>query len=638
MNAKTIFGWGVMIAVFFIINVVIGIANDELVPDTTDGRKLQWDRFDVTIDNFDTAANRFDVAEDYTITVERGPFRFGLAEIPLDRVERIADVRAYENGAPMVLSCSGTVNTICVGNDGKNLTLKYTFSSPMQNGETRRFRLEYTVYGALRSYEAGDELFWAALPEDLQFPVAASRVQVILNPSMTALNVTSYPDTWDYFAEGNVLTWDSPPRPSDDGVFEVRVKYPHDPAMGEPDWQAGYDREVWYKDNLQPFVTLLLVMLTGAVGFGGTLLVVMRYVLAGRDPRTITVPDYLNAPPNDEHPAVVGLLVDEKADMRDVMAVLIDLAQRGYIVIEQTQESVLGVFKSTDFTFHRTEKPADDLRGFERSMLDGLFPGRREETKLSDLKEKFYKHIGGIRQQLYTALVEAGYFTRSPETTRNLWIGVGIVGLIVATAWFWLLRGQTLISPVIWLPAFGIGAAGATALLFSNAMPAKTAKGAQQAALWRAFMRYLSNLDQYKDLKTASANFDQYMPYAVAFGVENDFVREVTPALKAMPVWYYPTYLGGPWDGGYHRRRHYDRGAGRPGGGLGDLSAPSAPSLSGLDRSLSEGLNAMSSGMTKMLNDASRAMTSRPSSSSSGGGFSGGGMGGSSGGGSRGFG
>ncbi|MCD4684808.1 MAG: DUF2207 domain-containing protein, partial [Anaerolineae bacterium] len=228
-------------------------------------------------------------------------------------------------------------------------------------------------------------------------------------------------------------------------------------------------------------------------------------------------------------------------------------------------------------------------------------------------------------------------FTRSPEATRNTWIGVGIVGLIAAAAWFWLLRGQTLISPVIWLPTFGIGAAGATAILFANAMPAKTEKGAQQAALWRAFMRYLSNIDQYKDVDTASANFEQYMPYAVAFGVESDFVRAVTPALKAMPIWYHPTYLGGPWHGGYHRRP-YVRGTGRtaaPGGGLGDLSAPN---LSGLDRALGDGLNAMSSGMTKMLNDASRAMTSRPSSSgSSGGGFSGG-SGGSSGGGSAGFG
>ncbi|MCD4687367.1 MAG: DUF2207 domain-containing protein [Anaerolineae bacterium] len=354
MNAKTVFGWGLTIIVFLFINVIIGIVNDELVV-SSDERKLQWDRFDVTIDNFDTAENTFDVVESYEITVERGPFTFGFRDLPLTRVENITNVTIYEQN---------TVLSQTTANHGKNLSIKYYFTRPVQSGDTRLIRLQYTVHGALRSYDEGDELFWAALPEDLSFPVERSRVQVILNDDMSALNVAGYPDGWEYSAAGNVLAWDSPHWPSDDGMFEVRVKYPHDPAMAKPDWQPAADREQWYVDHVQPVTSLLVVVLTGVVGFGGSLWVILRYLSAGRDPETVTVPEYLTEPPSDEHPAVVGLLVDEKADMQDVMAVLIDLARRGYLVIEQTQESTLGMFKSTDFTFHRTEMPADDLRDF----------------------------------------------------------------------------------------------------------------------------------------------------------------------------------------------------------------------------------------------------------------------------------
>jgi uncharacterized membrane protein YgcG len=640
MNRTTILKWVLIFVPFVGINLIVGIIDSTVETSSSDGRSLRWDRFDVTIQNIDTSANRFEVVENYTITVERGPFSFGFAEIPMGRVEGITNVAVAEGGSALSPSCNSMSGTYCVIREDDVLSLRYYFRSQVTSGETRTIRLNYTVSGALRSYDEGDELFWAALPGDLSFPVEASRVQVIMPPDTPVQAVTSYPDTWTYFAEDRVLTWDSPPRPSDDGMFEVRVKYPHNSAMSKPSWQTTYDLEQSYIDNARPLVSILLAAVAILLGLGGSLFVVLRYLKTGRDPETVTVPEFLSEPPGDERPGIVGLLLDEKADMQDIMATLVDLARRGYFVIEQSKETTLGLFKSTEFTFHRSDKAWDDVTTYEAALLRGLFPGRRTETELDDLKQKFYKHIPTIKKKMYDALVAAGYFTRSPETTRMIWLGLGIGGLVAATGLFWVSRSATLISPIIWMPPIGLGIMSATATLFSFAMPAKTKMGAQQAALWDAFKCYLSDIDRYQDVGTASERFEQYMAYAIAFGVEKDFLRGVIPALTSMPTWYYPTYLGGPWHGGY-RRRPYSRGSMTPGQGLGDLSGGfSAPNLESLNRSLGEGLNAMSSGMTQMLNEASSAMTSRPSSSGSsgGGGFSGGGAGGSSGGGSRGFG
>src|SRR5260221_8641029 len=118
--------------------------------------------------------------------------------------------------------------------------------------------------------------------------------------------------------------------------------------------------------------------------------------------------------------------------MQDILATLIDLARRGYIVIEQTQESHLGgLIKDVEFIFHlRTDQPGTDLRPYERSLISGIFPGNRQETTLTSLKNRFYTSIPTIKAGLYTELVKGGYFTRSPEVTRNLWLGAAI-GLLI---------------------------------------------------------------------------------------------------------------------------------------------------------------------------------------------------------------
>lgn len=645
MNRSSMTGIIGFIMVMLVGNVIFGIASSasETLSTGTDGRSLRWNRFDVTLDTMDTVANRFDVAETYELYIETGPYRYGFREIPLDRIEAIDNVAVYDGGTRLQANCSGSQGTFCVTQTNDTFVLNYYFLDSAPSGQTRDIRIEYTVYGALRSYEGGDQLYWAAVPADLPFPVVASRVLVVM-PQDTTIDVTaSYPDTWSESIEENTVTWLSPDRMDSNEGVEVRVQYPHDPAMKKPSWQAGYDREQSYKENIQPIVSLVLLAITVLFTGGGILLVIVRYMTHGRDPEAITVPEYLTTPPTDEPPGIVGLLLDEKADMKDIMGTLVDLARRGYFVIEQSESGgIVGMFKSMEFTFHRTEKPLNDLKPFEKRLMSGLFPLDRQETKLSQLKEKFYVHIPKIKQEMYKELVRQGHFTRSPETTRQIWIWGGIGAMIIASVLFWLLRDLSVISPLIIVPPIGLGIVGAAGALAGSYMPAKTRKGAQDAALWKAFRQYMRNVEKYTDVEQAAAQFEQYIGYAVVFGVEKDWIRRLSPALEAMPVWYFPTYLGGPWDGGYHRRRTWV-GTGRrmSGGGLGDLTFDGPGGLNDMSRSLSEGLNSLSGGLTDMLNTASRTMTSAPKSKSSGrgGGFSGGGgRGGGSGGGRAGFG
>ena len=64
-------------------------------------------------------------------------------------------------------------------------------------------------------------------------------------------------------------------------------------------------------------------------------------------------------------------------------------------------------------------------------------------------------------------------------------------------------------------------------LLFAaRYMPRKTAKGARAAVQWNAFKNYLKNIEKYAQVKDAQDQFEKYLPYAIAFGLEKSWVKK----------------------------------------------------------------------------------------------------------------
>ena len=121
-------------------------------------------------------------------------------------------------------------------------------------------------------------------------------------------------------------------------------------------------------------------------------------------------------PPDTLAPGLAGTLFDDSADMQDIVATIVDLARRKAISI--TEEKEEGFWRSgTDFIYRRENKDVP-LAPFEQEVLDGLF-GMGDEVRLSDLKNKFYQHISGIKKKMYADLVQRGYYRESPERVRT---------------------------------------------------------------------------------------------------------------------------------------------------------------------------------------------------------------------------
>ncbi len=598
---------------------------------------LYADRYDVEIIVLPNGNMR--VIERQTIVFTRGSFHEGFAIIPTNRVQDISDVQVVGDGK-LYTQGYGRAGTFNVETQDDQLVVTWNFD--YVSNSTHVYELRYTVRGGLRYYPEYGEAWWKAIPPEHAYPIRNATVRVKLPPGATIL--TDPQSGKDYAGAAPDIAQTAVATDRLEALFtinrvidenqevEVRVRFTPGVVAGQaPAWQAEFDQQQAWNDTYRPTANLGLGVLGAVILIGGPLLVLAAWYTIGRDPSVGLMADQVSSLPANTPPGLVGALVDEKADIQDILATLIDLARRGYLTISEEQGK--GLFASRDFVYRSTGKALDGLRPYEQLFM-GEFFGGRSERRLSALKNKFYTALPKLQAALYKELVQENFFTSSPESVRQRYGCAGILLLILAIGGG--IGASTLVSnyvDTLFCPFVGLAAAAITLLVGGQYMPHKTRKGAEAASVWRAFKAYLAQIEKY-NLPEARARFDEYLPYAVAFGLERGLIRKFASVQAPMPIWYMPyrpPYV--PHHG--HEERPSEQAL--PAGGFGKEGLPSVQQMSD---GMAGSLQNMSDGLISMFNSASKTFTSQPSSSGSGRGWSGGGGfrgGGGGGGGARGF-
>lgn len=248
----------------------------------------------------------------------------------------------------------------------------------------------------------------------------------------------------------------------------------------------------------------------------------------GKDPkgRGTIIAEY--EPPDAATPAVVGTLIDESADLKDITASIIDLAVRGYLLIEELPKA--NRFTAQDYKLVKRKESVGDatLRSFEVELLDEIFKSGPEK-KLSELKTKFYVKIPGIVKKLYAEVVAAGYFETSPDERRKkftTWtVLTGLVGFIGLN--FFGLGVPLLFTAIV------IG-------VFAKLAPKRTEKGVLATEHARGFKLYLDTAERYVVKKMTPETFERFLPYAMVFGIEKKWAEKFKDIYTDRePDWYH---------------------------------------------------------------------------------------------------
>ncbi|MDN4472898.1 DUF2207 domain-containing protein [Demequina zhanjiangensis] len=250
-------------------------------------------------------------------------------------------------------------------------------------------------------------------------------------------------------------------------------------------------------------------------------------------------------PPAGLRPGLLGTLIDEKADTRDVTATMIDLAVRGYLSIEPVGDLDS---KDGDFTLTRQRDADGALAPYERLLFDALFDGRDAVT-LDDLRTTFAEDMEKVQKSLYDEVTVRGWFKGDPHKARSRWAGLGAL-LLLAGVGVTVLLALSVSLGVLGLP---LAIVGVVVLATTGVAPARTAEGSRVLAQTRGFELYLATAeaDQIR-FEEGHDIFSRYLPYAIAFGHTERWVS-VFEKLAARgvslpePTWYHGYAYGAFW-------------------------------------------------------------------------------------------
>jgi len=260
---------------------------------------------------------------------------------------------------------------------------------------------------------------------------------------------------------------------------------------------------------------------------------------AGRDPDPGMSVAPMYEPPEGISPAEAGTLLDDRIHPRDITSTIVDLAVRGYIKIEETDEKGL-LFHHKDYIFHLL-KPSSQWTDkgvvpHERVMLENVFVDGVTETRLSSLKNRFYTAVPVIRTDIMSALKQKGVYALDPESANAYSLGAAFCILIpfaVVQYFGWadffssipMVIVCVLISAVIWW-------------LFARSMTAKTLKGARTHIAVLGFQEFMNRVDAERLKVMPPDTFEKFLPYAMALGVEHHWAQAFDGIVKDPPNWY----------------------------------------------------------------------------------------------------
>jgi uncharacterized membrane protein len=239
------------------------------------------------------------------------------------------------------------------------------------------------------------------------------------------------------------------------------------------------------------------------------------------------VPEY--EPPAKLRPAQLGLILDERADTKDVTATIVDLAVRGYLRIEEHGKK--------DWKIIRIRKDSEGLLPYESKIFEGLFRDHPTEVLISDLKMHFRSTLNSAEDALYKDATQRRWFTGNPQGVRYLWIAAGI-GLALLGVGITFGLGALFGWGLVGLP---VVLAGILLSLGSGFMPRRTGLGRAILQRTLGFRLYMNAAEKQQQRFAERENiFTSYLPYAIVFGCVQRWAKAFKDidTSKATSGWY----------------------------------------------------------------------------------------------------
>jgi uncharacterized protein (TIGR04222 family) len=470
-----------------------------------------------------------------------------------DRVYRLEVESVTATGAPddVEVTEEGISTHIRVGDPDETVTGRHTYT------------IVYRVEGALNGFPDRDELYWNAIGTEWSVPI--ERAHALVRAPAAIPRVACFqgyegsPEPCVGRAEGSDARFEPSRTLGPSEGLTVVVELPKGAVPDpEPILQERWAFQRAFSLNV------------GTVAASAGLLAVLGFWLSrllwrtGRDRRFLgSAIDQIHgsasggdeavpigegdaeapvefAPPEELRPGQIGTLLDERANVVDVTATIVDLATRGYLVIHEIPKE--GWFGKADWRLMRQPAPGEELLRYEMSLLDAIFEGAGDDQVLvSELKAKFAERLHTVQDELYQDAVRRGWFAEHPDKVRKQWSARGLMLTVVGGGSIYVLARWTHLG-LLGLP---VVLAGLGLLFSASRMPARTAAGTALVRRVRGFRVVIDKAETHISRWAEQENvFTRFLPYAIVFGLTEKWARAFE-GLATQPdtaSWYVGTH------------------------------------------------------------------------------------------------
>jgi uncharacterized membrane protein YgcG len=407
---------------------------------------------------------------------------------------------------------------------------------------THTYVISYSVGRAILFHDEYIQLYWNVTGNDWRIPIEHASAVVTLPDTVPAADASSisYVGYYGSSARGGQGVVDDSGRL----IFETGYLSPGEGLtidVSMPRDQAGiaapttWQKIGWFL-SANKYAALPILALIGMF---------LLWFYKGKDPAKGTIAPRFE-PPRGMHAGEVGVLIDDRADLRDITAMVIGLAVKGYLTISEVSDEDVGLADKvkrvfgrsgpTDYEFVKQKDPDTGLTKVEARLFGAIFDsGNPDSRTLSSLENKFYKVLPQLKSDLYAGLVKKGLYASNPERVRRSYSTMGMLVVFLGVA------------VGIWASSLYLGVAvaacGVIILAFTPIMPRRTNKGTEALRDVLGLSEYIRRAEveqmEFHDAPEKNPQlFEKLLPYAMALNLTSIWSKQFEGLLKEPPNWY----------------------------------------------------------------------------------------------------
>lgn len=456
---------------------------------------------------------------------------------------------SVELAVQKVADAQGKPYNYSTSHENGNLVLKIGDADTYVHGSQTYF-IDYTMRGVSLQQNDHEEFYWDINGDQWDQPFGSVEANVHVDPGIaTSLK----PDKACYVGVSGSHNTDCATTTNTDTNGGVTVNFKSNNGLFARETLTvvmGFNKGTFaaYSPSLQQWLAWAgLALAVIAPPLVATFIMVGRWRKKGRDAKGkgVIVPQYL--PPKEVSVLGSNAVIKEGFDNKAVSATILDLAVRHYIKVYETQAEEL--FKKAKYELELVKAPGD-LKTEEQDVVNMLFSGTQVGTrvKLDDLKTKLNIPIIKLGKKVNLLMATDGYFTVAPDKAKTPYYTAG--GALLMLGFFLFTAGIAVI------PSVGVVLAGLVVMVGAQAMPARTLKGVELRDYLFGLRDYmqLAEAERLKVLQSPHGDltekvdvgdnkqliklYEKLLPYAMLFGIEKDWAKEMAPLYQSAPDWY----------------------------------------------------------------------------------------------------